>query len=89
VTFEEFVAWLGQEFLQGRLQEYQVGDLLVQRRLFDENRSVLESEFRNRAVGYVANERQIADSVGPLLDLAAEAFPSRMLYFEPIGYRIF
>jgi hypothetical protein len=72
--------------IEGRLAEYQVADLLAQRRLFDDNRRLIESEFRLKAVGYVASERRAADSVRALLDVAARLFPGRMLYFETIGY---
>jgi hypothetical protein len=89
VNFEEFAAWLGEEMREGRLEEYQVADLLAQRLMFDERRSMIESEFRRQAVGYIANDLQAAGSVAALLDQTARAFPDRMLYFEPIGYRFF
>jgi hypothetical protein len=56
--------------------------------LFDRNRASIEEEFRQKVVGYVANDRLIADSTRAILD-AASAFPGRMLYFEPIGRRAF
>jgi hypothetical protein len=88
VSFEELATWLGQELREARLEEYQVADLLAQRLLFDRNRRMIESEFRLKAVGYVANDLQIGDSVSALLD-QAKRFPDRMLYFETIGYRFF
>ncbi len=69
--------------------EYQLADLIVQRLLFDENRSWMETEFRLKIVGFVANQRHVSESVTSLLKLSAESFPGRMLYFEPIGFRIF
>ncbi len=89
MTFEEFAVWLHQEVREGRMQQSQLTDLLTQRSLFDRNRKVLEAEFLFKVVGYVAETRQIADSVSALLRLAATLHPGQMLYFEPIGYRVF
>jgi len=89
MEFSEFAAWLRREVEEGHLLQSQMNDLLVQRTIFDNSRSLLESEFRMRAVGFVAGQRQVADSVGELLDGARKSFPSQMLYFETIGYRLF
>src|SRR5262249_54551212 len=89
VSFEEFAQWLRGELQAGRLTEFQVADLLAQRLLFDNDRSWMEIEFRLKVVGYVANQRHVTDSASALLQEAAQLFPSRMLYFEPIGFRMF
>ncbi len=89
MNFEEFARWLRQELREGRLFEHQVIDLLAQRILFDRKRNLLESEFWLRVVGFVANEQMVSDSTGALLKDAAQRFPGRMLYFEPVGFRLF
>jgi hypothetical protein len=89
MSFEEFAAWLRQELRERRLSENQVSDLLAQRLLFDKERGLIETEFHYKVVGYIANERLVTDSTTALLEGAARAHPNRMLYFEPIGFRVF
>jgi hypothetical protein len=89
MNFEEFAEWLRVELEANRMAEHQVADLLAQRLLFDRERAMIEAEFRFKVVGYVANERGVSDSMSDLLRDAAESFPDRMLYFEPIGFQAF
>ena len=89
MNYEEFAEWLRQELREHRLAESQVDDLLSQRLLFDNNRGSIETEFRLKVVGFVADEFYVKSSVSALLDYAAHMHPNRMLYFEPIGFRIF
>ena len=87
MTFEEFADWLRTECWEGRLTLIQAADVLAQRRLFDDNRAMLEAEFPHRTVGYIANQLHTAGSVGTLLDVATARSEPRMLYFESIGSR--
>jgi hypothetical protein len=89
VNFAELADWLEQELQAGRLTLEQVLDLLAQRTLFDRDRSWIETEFDQKVVGYIANERTVTESTPTILQRAAQMFPGRMLYFEPIGFRIF
>jgi hypothetical protein len=89
MSFEEFVAWLARELRAGMIEELQVADLVAQRTLFDGHREMIEREFRMRVAGYVANELRSGPTVRELLRVAREQFPGRMIYFEPIGYRVF
>jgi len=89
VDTEEFEAWLHQELGADRIDASQVDDLLQQRRLFDESRMVIESEYLGQVIGFVADHLEVAESASELLNRAEEIYPGRMLYFESVGYRLF
>jgi hypothetical protein len=87
---QEFLNWLQTLLAEGNLTNEQVADLRRQRELFDAERSIIETQFLGHAVGYIADERWVEDSVPDLLDRAVSAFDgSCQLYFEPIGYTAF
>ena len=88
MDYETFANWLAAEVEAGRLSDAQRHDLLAQRALFDENRGWIERELRSMVTGFVAERQLIARSTHTILDEAARSAPGRMLYFEPIGYRI-
>jgi hypothetical protein len=85
VTYEEFAAWIRSLVQQGRLAESDASDILEQRRLFDEQRSIIEAEFDGAVVGIVAGERITRHTTAELLDAARAGFSGRLVYFEPIG----
>lgn len=89
MSFEEFVAWLVRELGAGMIEELQVADLIAQRTLFDQQRTMIEQEFRMRVAGYVANQLRSGSTIRELVSHAQNEFPGRMIYFEPIGYRAF
>ena len=87
---QEFLNWLGTLVTEGKLTTEQVTDLRQQRQLFDSERQSIETGFQGHAVGYIAGERWVEDSVPDLLDRAVSVFSgSRQLYFEPVGYTAF
>ena len=86
MNYEEFVQWTDDLLEQGRLDHEQAIDAQSQRALFDEQRSVIETELLGRAVGFLAGERLEADSVSALLDRAVGAYGgTRQLYFESLA----
>lgn len=82
---EEFVAWVQSLVQQGRLNPEGANDVLEQRRLFDQQRSIIETEFNGSVVGIVAGEQIVRQTTTELLDFAAASFEGRLVYFEPIG----
>lgn len=86
MNYEEFENWIRLEVFEGRLLPHQAADLLIQRQLFDENRSWMQKEFLMKVVGFVASERHANPTVSGLVALAQQKYPRRMLYFEPIGF---
>jgi hypothetical protein len=85
VTYEEFAAWIQSLVQQGRLTGSGANDVLEQRRLFDQQRSNIETEFDGSVVGVVAGERITRRTTAELLDAASADFSGRLVYFEPIG----
>ncbi len=55
MTHEEFSAWLDIEVEGNRMPTSQRRDLLAQKALFDSERAMIEREFRNQIVGYIAD----------------------------------
>jgi hypothetical protein len=39
-------------------------------------------------VGYVADQRRVAEGIHELIDEAKVKFPDKMIYFEPIGFTL-
>jgi hypothetical protein len=70
------------------MSDSQRRDLLAQKALFDSARSMLELEFYNQIVGYVANVLRSGPEIHELLDRAKKEFPGRMIYLEPIGFSL-
>lgn len=85
MNYEELQSWLLALAEQGRFERDEVDDLLRQRRLFDENRSMIEEQYQQRVVGYVANELVFGDRITEVLDRARST--GRLVYFEPVGFR--
>jgi hypothetical protein len=85
VDNEEFAAWVQSLVQQRRLATEEANDVLEQRRLFDEQRSIIEAEYDGSVVGLVAGERIACRTTAELLDSAAANFGARLVYFEPIG----
>jgi len=86
---ESFVRWVYEDFFEDVVTATargQAEDLIQQRRLFDENRQVIEAEYRLRVTGYIADRLRVAETAAELLDQVIDEFPGRMLYFEPVGY---
>jgi hypothetical protein len=88
MTHEEFVDWLRDEVRNERMSESEMDDLLRQKRLFDGERSIIESEYYRRVVGYVAGYRRVANGIHELIDAAKAQFPDNMIYFEPVGFTL-
>jgi hypothetical protein len=88
MTHEEFVNWLADEMSNERMTRPEMDDLLRQNRWFDGDRSVIETEYKGRVVGYVANELRVAEGAHELIDEAKTKFPDKMIYFEPVGFTL-
>lgn len=88
MTSEEFVIWLRVEVGNQRMTESEMNDLLEQKRLFDDERSIIESKYYRRVVGYIAGHRRVANGIHQLIDGAKAQFPDKMIYFEPIGFTL-
>jgi hypothetical protein len=88
MTHEEFVTWLADEVSNERLTRPEMNDLLRQKQRFDGDRNVIETEYKGRVVGYVADQRRVAEGVHELIDEAKVKFPDKMIYFEPIGFTL-
>lgn len=88
MTHEEFVNWLSDEVSNERMTHSEMKDLLHQKELFDSNRSLIETEYNWRIVGYVADQQRVAEDIHELIDAAKEQFSDRMIYFEPIGFTL-
>ncbi len=82
---EVFAAWIRSLVQLRRLANEEANDILEQRRLFDEQRSIIEAEFDGSVVGLVAGQRIARQTTTELLDSAAADFGRRQVYFEPIG----
>jgi hypothetical protein len=84
VTQEEFVNWLSYEVSNDRMTQAEMNDILSQKQLFDGNRSIIETEYNRKVVGYIANQLIVASGIHELIDAAKEKFPDNIIYFEPI-----
>ena len=89
MTDLEFRDWLEGDVLSGRMTPQQRDDLLEQKRHFDADRIEIERQFPHRVVGYVNGLRKVSNSVQELLAQAQRSYPSRMVYFEPIGFDLY
>lgn len=86
MNFEEFATWTGTLVEAGRLDPDQAGDVLRQREIFDQERAVIEREFAGLVVGFVADERVVAERAGELLDRVTQTYrDERQVYFEWIA----
>lgn len=88
MTHDEFVRWLEDEVRSERMTEFEMRDLLEQKRLFDAERSIIEIEFAGKIVGYVAGQRRITTTLHELIDPAKDELQDKMIYFEPIGFNL-
>ena len=88
MTDAEFVQWLDNEVDGNRITSEQRQDLIDQKRIFEVQRRLIEQEHRYKIVGFVAGERRVAQEIHALLDTSKAQFPSRMIYFEPIGFQL-
>lgn len=89
MTGSEFRDWLQAEVLSGRMTLQQRDDLLEQKRHFDSNRTEIERQFPHQVVGYVSGMRKVGATAQELLAEAQRSYPSRMVYFEPIGFDLY
>lgn len=89
MTDSEFRDWLQAEVRSGRMTLPQRDDLLEQKRHFDADRAEIEQRFRHQVVGFVDGTRQVGATVQDLLAQAQRSYPSRMVYFEPIGFDLY
>lgn len=89
MTDLEFRDWLQTEVQSGRMTRQQRDDLLEQKRLFDADRGEIEQQFQHRVVGYVNGTRKVSNNVQELLAQAQQSCPTRMVYFEPIGFDLY
>jgi hypothetical protein len=95
MTHEEFRAWLREEVATGRMTLQQMDDLVKQQSLFvetfgsEENPRPLRQSYRMKIVGYVAEQLRAATEIHDLIDSSKREFPTRMIYFEPIGFDLF
>lgn len=86
MTDSEFQDWLQAEVMSGRMTLRQRDDLIEQNRLFDANRTEIERQFPHQGVGYVSGARKVGATAQELLVEAQRSYPSRMVFFEPIGF---
>ena len=86
VTDAEFAQWLRTEAENGRMTFEQMRDLLDQKALFDRAVSGERDFLLGRLIGYVGGQRLESSDIHSLVDAAKRSFPSRMLYFEAIGF---
>ncbi len=89
MTDTEFRDWLQEEVRSGRMTVQQRDDLLEQKQHFDSNRTEIERQFPNQVVGYVSGKRKVGANAQELLAEAQQSYPSRMVYFEPIGFDLY
>jgi hypothetical protein len=89
VTDQELLRWINDEVANGRMSAVDRDDLIVQKRLFDGQRSRIERVHRGRVVGYAGNSEFIGDSVHDIIAQARLSVPKRIMYFEPIGFDLF
>lgn len=88
MNFEEFVRWLERLVVQGRLTPEQMEDLETQRRRFDDERRMLETEFHGRVVGFCASERVVDETMVGLLNQVLDRYQGRyQVYFEAVAAR--
>jgi hypothetical protein len=85
VDSEAFALWVRSLVQERRLTNDEADDILEQRRLFDEQRSIIEAEFDGSVIGLVSGQRIARRTMTELLDLAAVDFRGRQVYFEPMG----
>jgi hypothetical protein len=86
MTDTEFIQWLDDEVAGNRMALSQRHDLFNQKRFFDNQRSMIEREYRNRVVGFVDGQIRVAAEIHALLKASRTDFPGKMIYFEPIGF---
>jgi hypothetical protein len=89
MTDLEFQDWLEAEVRNGHMTIEQRNDLLEQKRHFDASRAEIERQFAHQVVGYVGGTRKVAATVQELLAQIQRSNPSRMVYFEPIGFDLY
>ena len=53
-------------------------DLLTQKALFDSERAMIQREYRNQIVGYIAEQRRSGREIHQLLDSVNKEFPGRI-----------
>jgi len=88
MTDEEFSSWLDTEVDGNLMSIAQRQDLLAQKAHFDSERAMIERDFPNQIVGYIANERRVGQEIHPFLESVNQEFPGRMIYFEPIRFSL-
>jgi hypothetical protein len=89
MTDSEFAEWLEAEVADNRMTTGQQQDLLDQKRIFENQRSIIEEQYRYQIVGIVAGQLRVGREVHALLGESKMQFPGRMIYFEPIGFHLF
>ena len=82
MTDADLRGWLSDEFAHWRMTPAQRDDLLEQMQLFDANRSEIEARHQLR----VAGQLEVTDTVQELFQKAQSSCPSKVVYFEPIGF---
>lgn len=85
MNFEEFQQWLRQLVSEGRLQLDEYEDLLEQRRLFDDKRSIIERDHPGTVVGFVRGHKIVAATAQDLLS-EADTYGGQ-IYYEDISPR--
>jgi hypothetical protein len=85
---EAFVTMLRRHVKRGRMSEAQLQDLLIQKAHFDAQRPSIERDYRNLVVGFVNGQMHRSGRVHSLMAEARKTHPGRLVYFEPIGFKI-
>lgn len=88
MTHNEFIQWLAGEVQSERMTQNEMDELISQKELFEENRSMIETHFSRRVVGYVDGNLMNDERIHGLIDRANEKSPGKMIYFEPIGFTL-
>jgi hypothetical protein len=88
MTDAEFAQWLNDEVEANRITGGQRDDLLSQKALFENQRTLIEQSYRNQIVGFVGGIMQVALDIHVLLESSKSQFPGRTIYFEPIGFHL-
>lgn len=86
MTDREFTQWLDDEVAGNRITRLQQQDLLQQKRTFENQRTLIEQDYRNQIVGFVADQLRVSRDIHELISMCKEQYPKRMIYFEPIGF---
>jgi len=88
MTSREYRQHLAAQVRAKRISTQEMGDLLKQRAFFDHARARIERRYRGRLVGFIAGQMMVSTDVHDLLAKADVAFPDKLLYFEPIGFKL-